>query len=87
MVSTWKKEGATVASHEPKYPIRSSAAEYLTFVAATGDGAESMEMRYEDENICMENLKYDMNVITNPPQITLSAVNTQLLNADPTKRP
>ena len=28
--------------------------------------------RYEDENICMENLKYDMNVITVPPsQITL----------------
>ena len=38
-------------SYEPKHPIRSSAAEYLTFVAATGDGAESMEMRYEDENI------------------------------------
>ena len=51
MVSTWKKEGATVPSHEPKHSIRSSAAEYLTFVAATGDGAESMEMRYEDENI------------------------------------
>ena len=51
MVSTWRKEGATVPSHEPKHPIRSSAAEYLTFVAATGDGAESMEMRYEDENI------------------------------------
>lgn len=31
--------------------IRSSAAEYLTFVAATGDSEESMEMRYEDENI------------------------------------
>ena len=31
--------------------IRSSAAEYLTFVAATGDNPESMEMRYEDENI------------------------------------
>ncbi|GHV78732.1 toxin Fic [Spirochaetia bacterium] len=31
--------------------IRSSAAEYLTFVAATGDNAESVEMRYEDENI------------------------------------
>ena len=31
--------------------IRSSAAEYLTFVAATGDSTESMEMRYEDENI------------------------------------
>ena len=31
--------------------IRSSAAEHLTFVASTGDRAESIEMRYEDENI------------------------------------
>ena len=31
--------------------IRSSAAEYLTFVASTGDSADSIEMRYEDENI------------------------------------
>lgn len=31
--------------------IRSSAAEYLTFVAATGDSKESVEVRYEDENI------------------------------------
>lgn len=31
--------------------IRSSAAEYLTFVASTGDSQESMEMRYEDENV------------------------------------
>ena len=31
--------------------IRSSAAEYLTFVASTGDSKESIEMRYEDENI------------------------------------
>lgn len=31
--------------------IRSSAAEYLTFIASTGDTQESMEMRYEDENI------------------------------------
>ncbi|MGD9678459.1 MAG: virulence RhuM family protein [Vulcanibacillus sp.] len=31
--------------------IRSSAAEYLTFIAATGDNPESVEMRYEDENI------------------------------------
>src|SRR5574344_2099296 len=31
--------------------IRSSAAEYLTFVAANGNASESMEMRYEDENI------------------------------------
>lgn len=31
--------------------IRSSAAEYLTFVAATGEDSSRVEVRYEDENI------------------------------------
>ncbi len=31
--------------------ITSSAAEYLTYIAATGDSPESFEMRYENENI------------------------------------
>ena len=31
--------------------IRSSAAEYLTYVAAVGDDKDSIEVRYEDENI------------------------------------
>lgn len=31
--------------------IRSSAAEYLTFIAANGDDKEAIEIRYEDENI------------------------------------
>ena len=31
--------------------IRSSAAEYLTFIASAGDNPQSYEMRYEDENI------------------------------------
>ncbi|MDO4983713.1 MAG: RhuM family protein [Eubacteriales bacterium] len=31
--------------------IRSSAAEYLTYTASVGGDADSMEMRYEDENI------------------------------------
>lgn len=31
--------------------VRSSAAEYLTYVSAVGDSANSVEMRYEDENI------------------------------------
>ena len=31
--------------------VRSSAAEYLTFVAAGGNSEASVEMRYEDENI------------------------------------
>ena len=34
-----------------KKDIRSSAAEYLTYVAATGESDASYEMRYEDENI------------------------------------
>ena len=34
-----------------KIIIRSSAAEYLTFIAATGDNPDSIEMRYEDENV------------------------------------
>ena len=31
--------------------IRSSAAEYLTYVASVGEQQASIEMRYEDENI------------------------------------
>ena len=31
--------------------VRSSAAEYLTYVASTGEQDSSVEMRYEDENI------------------------------------
>ena len=33
--------------------IRSSAAEYLSFVSATGDNSQNIELRYEDENIWM----------------------------------
>ena len=33
--------------------IRSSAAEYLTFVSAVGDQPQSVELRYEDENLWM----------------------------------
>ena len=31
--------------------LRSSAAEYLTYVASTGDNPQNIEIRYEDENI------------------------------------
>lgn len=31
--------------------IRSSAAEYLTFVAAAGGDEQAVEIRYEDENL------------------------------------
>ena len=36
---------------EKELQIRSSAAEYLTFIAANGDAQEAIEIRYEDENI------------------------------------
>ena len=38
-------------AEKKELPIRSSAAEYLTFVASTGESDASFEMRYEDENI------------------------------------
>ncbi len=46
----------------------SSAAEYLTFVASTGNNAQSIEMRYEDENIWLTQkvlaVLYDVDVRT-----------------------
>lgn len=36
---------------EEKRLIRSSATEYLTYVASTGDAETSVELRYEDEDI------------------------------------
>ena len=54
-----KKDGIT---------IRSSAAEYLTYVASVGDQQDSIEMRYEDENIWLTQkmmaVLYDVDVRT-----------------------
>ena len=48
--------------------IRSSAAEYLTYVASVGEQEDSIEMRYEDENIWltqkMMTTLYDVDVRT-----------------------
>ena len=40
-----------MADLKKELSIRSSAAEYLTYVASVGDETSSIEMRYEDENI------------------------------------
>ena len=40
-----------MAKKKDEVTIRSSAAEYLTYVASVGDQQDSIEMRYEDENI------------------------------------
>lgn len=48
--------------------IRSSAAEYLTYVASVGDATNTVEMRYENENIWltqrMMSVLYDVDVRT-----------------------
>ena len=40
-----------MAKKKDEITIRSSAAEYLTYVASVGDQQDNIEMRYEDENI------------------------------------
>ncbi|MCD7772885.1 MAG: cell filamentation protein Fic, partial [Ruminococcus sp.] len=40
-----------MAKNKNEVTIRSSAAEYLTYVASVGESSDSIEMRYEDENI------------------------------------
>ena len=40
-----------MAKKKDEITVRSSAAEYLTYVASVGDQQDSIEMRYEDENI------------------------------------
>jgi hypothetical protein len=58
----------------PQITLRSSAAEYLTYVAATGDNPQSVEMRYEAENIWLTQKMmaalYDVNVPTINEHIT-----------------
>lgn len=53
--------------------IRSSAAEYLTFIASTGDDEKSIEMRYEDENIWLT-----QKMMATLYDVSVSAVNQHL---------
>ena len=53
-----------------KITIRSSAAEYLTYVASVGNQQDSIEMRYEDENIWL----------TQKMMVTLYDVGTNTIN-------
>ena len=46
-----KKEASYLKKKKDEITIRSSAAEYLTYVATVGDQKDSIEMHYEDENI------------------------------------
>ena len=46
-----QKEASYLQKKKDEISIRSSAAKYLTYVASIGDQQDSIEMRYEDENI------------------------------------
>lgn len=45
------REESYLKKKKDEVTIRSSAAEYLTYVASVGNEQDSIEMRYEDENI------------------------------------
>ena len=53
--------------------VRSSAAEYLTFVAACGNSETSVEMRYEDENVWLT-----QKMMATLYDVSVSAVNQHL---------
>lgn len=53
--------------------ISSSAAEYLTFIAATGDEEDSIEIRYEDENIWLT-----QKMMATLYDVSVSAINQHL---------
>jgi hypothetical protein len=53
--------------------VRSSAAEYLTFAAATGSSDSSVEMRYEDENLWLT-----QKMMAAFYDVTVSAINQHL---------
>lgn len=56
-----------------KKEIRSSTAEYLTFIATTGDNSEAKEMRYEDENIWLT-----QKMMAELYDVTVSAINQHI---------
>ncbi|MDO4508000.1 MAG: virulence RhuM family protein [Candidatus Saccharibacteria bacterium] len=55
--------------------VRSAAAEYLTYVAATGSDSSSMEMRYEDENIWLT-----QKMMAELYGVSVSAINQHIKN-------
>lgn len=65
-----KKPESKSATHSI---TRSSAAEYLTFIAAIGDAESSIEMRYEDENIWLT-----QKMMATLYDVSVSAINQHL---------
>jgi hypothetical protein len=75
--------GFCLKKKKDEVTIRSSAAEYLTYVASVGDQQDSIEMRYEEENIwltqkMMANLQADdLEVLKDAGKITAEIAKTK----------
>ena len=71
-----------MAKKKDEITIRSSVAEYLTYVASVGDQQDSIEMRYEDENIWLTQKMmatlYDVDVRTINEHIKKSYSDSEL---------
>ena len=69
---------------------RSSAAEYLTFIAATGTQKAAVEMRYEDENIWLTQKMmaalYEVDVRTVNEHLKKIFADGELVEREPTIR-
>jgi len=70
--------------------VRSSAAEYLTFIAATGAQETAVEMRYEDENIWLTQKMmatlYDVDVRTINEHLKNIFADGELVEGEPVIR-
>ena len=62
-----------MAKKRNEITIRSSAAEYLTYIASIGDKASSFEMRYQDENIWLT-----QKMMAELYDVTVAAVNQHI---------
>ena len=62
-----------MAKKKNEITVRSSAAEYLTYAASAGDNPESIEMRYEDENVWLT-----QRMMAELYDVSVSAINQHL---------
>jgi hypothetical protein len=65
--------GLCLKKKKNEVTIRSSAAEYLTYVASVGDQQDSIEMRYEEENIWLT-----QKMMATLYDVSVSAINQHL---------
>jgi hypothetical protein len=68
-----KGGGFCLKKKKDEVTIRSSAAEYLTYVASVGDQQDSIEMRYEEENIWLT-----QKMMATLYDVSVSAINQHL---------